>query len=98
MLSRRAFVLSAAATSTAAAALARSQAVPQARGETAPTVLRLERRSIEVNGKSASVFGIRQPDGSFGIRTRVGPLPAVMPVKFGISDAVVLYPYAHPVS
>ena len=72
MLSRRAFVLSAAATSTAAAALARSQAVPQARGETAPTVLRLERRSIEVNGKSASVFGIRQPDGSFGIRTRVG--------------------------
>ena len=71
MLSRRAFVLSAAATSTAA--LARSQAVPQARGETAPTVLRLERRSIEVNGKSASVFGIRQPDGTFGITTVFQP-------------------------
>jgi FtsP/CotA-like multicopper oxidase with cupredoxin domain len=71
MLSRRAFVLSAAATSTAAG-LARSQPALQARSETAPTVLRLERRSIEVNGKSASVFGIRQPNGSFGITTRVG--------------------------
>ena len=72
MLSRRAFVLSAAATSTAAA-LARSQPAPQARGETARTVLRLERRSIEVNGKSASVFGIRQPDGTFGITTVFQP-------------------------
>jgi FtsP/CotA-like multicopper oxidase with cupredoxin domain len=71
MLSRRAFVLSGAATSTAAA-LAREQRASQARSETAPTVLRLEHRSIEVNGKSASVFGIRQPDGIFGIRTRVG--------------------------
>ena len=35
-------------------------------------MLRLERRTIEVNGKPASVFGIRQPDGTFGIRTEVG--------------------------
>jgi FtsP/CotA-like multicopper oxidase with cupredoxin domain len=35
-------------------------------------VLRLQRRSIEVNGKPASVFGIQQPDGTFGIRTEVG--------------------------
>src|SRR5262249_25138735 len=37
-----------------------------------PTVLRIERRSIEGNGKPASVFGVRQPDGTFGIRTEVG--------------------------
>jgi len=34
--------------------------------------LRIERRSIEVNGKPASVLGVRQPDGTFGIRTEVG--------------------------
>src|SRR5262249_51541667 len=28
--------------------------------------------TIEVNGKAASVFGIRQGDGTFGIRTQVG--------------------------
>ena len=31
-----------------------------------------ERRDIEVNGKSASVFCIRQPDGTFGITTDAG--------------------------
>src|SRR5262245_27185182 len=72
MLSRRALLLSTLAASTALPTLARSQdATP--RGDSAPpTVLRLERRSIEVNGKPASVFGIRQPDGTAGIRTEVG--------------------------
>src|SRR5882724_2626600 len=71
MLSRRAFLLSTLAASTALSDLARSQTV--SRGDDAPpTVLRLERRSIEVNGKAASVFGIRQPNGTFGIRTEVG--------------------------
>ena len=37
-----------------------------------PTVLQLQRRNIEVNGKSASVYGIRQPDGTVGITTSVG--------------------------
>jgi FtsP/CotA-like multicopper oxidase with cupredoxin domain len=37
-----------------------------------PTVLQLQRRNIEVNGKSASVYGIRQPNGTFGITTSVG--------------------------
>ena len=37
-----------------------------------PTVLRLERRTIEVNGRPASMFGIRQPDGTHGIRTEIG--------------------------
>src|SRR5215470_12366115 len=70
MLSRRAF-LSALAASTALPALARAQ-TPSAADSGAPTVLRLERRNIEVKGKSASVFGIRQADGTFGIRTEVG--------------------------
>jgi FtsP/CotA-like multicopper oxidase with cupredoxin domain len=65
MLSRRTFFLSAVVTS-AATTLARAQTMlPQ-------TLLRLERRTIEVNGKPASVFGIRQPDGTFGIGTRSG--------------------------
>jgi FtsP/CotA-like multicopper oxidase with cupredoxin domain len=73
MLSRRAFLLSAVAASTAST-LARSQTAsqPSSGGSSAPTLLRLERRSIEVNGRPASVFGIRQPDGTFGIRTQVG--------------------------
>jgi FtsP/CotA-like multicopper oxidase with cupredoxin domain len=74
MFSRRAFLLSALAASTAST-LARAQTAPQtgAGGASAqPTVLRIERRSIEVNGKPASVLGIRQPDGTFGIRTQVG--------------------------
>ena len=71
MLSRRAFLLSTLAASTALPDPARSQTVPRGDGA-APTVLRLERRSIEVNGKAASVFGIRQPNGTFGIRTDVG--------------------------
>ena len=69
MLSRRAFLTSAAAVSTALPELARSQSAAQ---PGAPTLLRLERRTIEVNGKPASVLGIRQPDGTFGIRTNVG--------------------------
>src|SRR5262245_12104646 len=75
MLSRRAFLLSAAAASTALPLLARAQEAPQPSAAVdggTPTVLRLARRTIEVNGKSASVYGIRQPDGTFGIRTKVG--------------------------
>jgi FtsP/CotA-like multicopper oxidase with cupredoxin domain len=73
MLSRRALVLSALAASTADTP-ARAQTAPRASsgGSSAPPmVLRIERRGIEVNGKPASVFGIRQPDGTFGIRTQV---------------------------
>jgi FtsP/CotA-like multicopper oxidase with cupredoxin domain len=75
MLSRRAFLLSTLAASTVPPLLARAQTAPQASSganDGTPTVLRLERRGIEVNGKPATVFGIRQPDGTFGIRTQVG--------------------------
>src|ERR1700730_16047831 len=65
MLSRRGFL----AASIAVGVASRVRAQP---GAAAPTVLRLERRDIEVNGKSASVFCIRQPDGTFGTTTDVG--------------------------
>src|SRR5262249_27262827 len=73
MTSRRALMIGALAAGFAGAV--RAQA-PPARGSDArsapQTILELVRRSIEVNGKPASVFGIRQPDGTFGISTEVG--------------------------
>jgi FtsP/CotA-like multicopper oxidase with cupredoxin domain len=63
---------------TVAAAAFRPAAGPGAAGPTAalpamaPTVLRLSGRTIEVNGKAASVYAIRQPDGTDGIVTQVG--------------------------
>ena len=71
MLSRRAFMMSAAAT----AALTSTAPTTGARAQTSAepvTVLKLQRRTIEVNGKPASVYGIRQPDGTSGITTDVG--------------------------
>ncbi|WOJ89650.1 multicopper oxidase domain-containing protein [Methylocapsa polymorpha] len=65
MLSRRSFLGGSLAAGIAP--FTRAQAI-----ESSPTVLRLERRSIEVNGKSASVLGIRQPNGQFGIATEIG--------------------------
>ncbi|MGH6851232.1 MAG: multicopper oxidase domain-containing protein, partial [Methylocella sp.] len=64
MLSRRSFLAGTLAVGAVARVRART-------GDAAPTVLRLERRDIEVNGKPASVFCIRQPDGTFGITTDV---------------------------
>ena len=65
MLSRRGFL----AGTLAAGVPSRPHAET---GGAAPAVLRIERRGIEVNGKSASVLGIRQPGGAFGITTEVG--------------------------
>jgi FtsP/CotA-like multicopper oxidase with cupredoxin domain len=65
MLSRRNFLVASMAVGVASRVRAQTS-------DAAPTVLRLERRDIEVNGKSASVFCIRQPDGTFGIITDVG--------------------------
>src|SRR5216684_6287179 len=75
MLSRRAVIVGALAASAGVRPIAQAQN-PSAGGpdgNTAPrTILRLQRRSIEVNGKPASVFDIRQPDGTSGITTDVG--------------------------
>lgn len=65
MLSRRGFLAS--ALGAGVSALARAQAA-----EASPKILRIERRVIDVNGKPASVFGVSQPDGIFGLATEVG--------------------------
>ncbi|MDQ6704101.1 MAG: multicopper oxidase family protein [Pseudomonadota bacterium] len=65
MLSRRRFLAGTIAVGVASRVRAQTD-------DDAPTVLRLERRDLEVNGKSASVFCIRQPGGTFGITTGTG--------------------------
>jgi FtsP/CotA-like multicopper oxidase with cupredoxin domain len=75
MLSRRTVIMGALAASASFRPIARAQNPPAGGpdGNAAPrTVLQLQRRSIEVNGKPASVYGIRQPDGTLGITTDVG--------------------------
>jgi FtsP/CotA-like multicopper oxidase with cupredoxin domain len=73
MLSRRAVMIGALAAGVAPAAGA--QTVPGANTGAAPappTILQLLSQTIVVNGKPASVFAIRQPDGTAGITTDVG--------------------------
>ncbi|WP_287786424.1 multicopper oxidase family protein [Acidiphilium sp.] len=41
-------------------------------GADMPVVLTAGKRSIEVNGRAAAVFGISQPDGTSGLTTEVG--------------------------
>ncbi len=73
MLSRRSAMLSALAASIAVPFRPWAQPQAAAAGEGEPaTILRVQRRSIEVNGKPASVLGIRQPDGTPGLITEVG--------------------------
>jgi FtsP/CotA-like multicopper oxidase with cupredoxin domain len=73
ILSRRSAMLSALACITAPHR-SWAQPAPAFAGEEAGpvAVLRVQRRSIEVNGKPASVLGIRQPDGTPGLTTEVG--------------------------
>jgi FtsP/CotA-like multicopper oxidase with cupredoxin domain len=68
-LTRRALVSSAVAVTTTAAT--RLFPATAAGDPSPPTILRLQKRTIEVNGKPASVFGIRQPNGADGITTSV---------------------------
>ena len=49
------------------------------------TILQLQRRNFVVNGGPASVYGIRQPDGTFGITTGVGK-PFRVRVENGIDE------------
>ena len=73
MPTRRAILLStlAAAAVGPEAVLAAGEPQPKSQAPP-PTVLRLVKRSLEVNGKAASVYGIRQPDGAAGITTKLG--------------------------
>ncbi len=74
MLSRRSALLSAFAACVTLPHRSWAQPASVAAGkEAAPvTILRVQRRNIEVNGKPASVLGIRQPDGARGLITEVG--------------------------
>ena len=75
MLSRRTVITGLLATSAGFHSIARGQNPPAGApdGNTPPrTILQLQRCNIVVNGKPASVYGIRQPDGTFGITTDVG--------------------------
>lgn len=69
MIDRRQFLASAAGAVALGVApwpgVARAQAG-------APTILRVGKRTIEVNGKPATVFGIRRPDGTAGLVTDAG--------------------------
>jgi FtsP/CotA-like multicopper oxidase with cupredoxin domain len=56
----------------ALAAAAIRPRLSEAQAEPGQTELRLERTTIEVNGKTASVYAIRQPNGISGIITKVG--------------------------
>jgi FtsP/CotA-like multicopper oxidase with cupredoxin domain len=74
MLTRRALIAGGAAAVAAPPLFARAQSSTDGGkgADAAPTILRLARRVIEVNGKAASVYGIRQPNRTFGITTEVG--------------------------
>jgi FtsP/CotA-like multicopper oxidase with cupredoxin domain len=65
MLSRRKFLEMSLAAGATPFAQAGAEELP-------PTVLRLERQTIEVNGKAASRLAIRQPDGFQGVLTELG--------------------------
>ena len=89
MLSRRALLAGGVATLAAPAILARAQNSTDS-AAAAPTILRLERRNIEVNGKTASVYGIRQPNGTFGLTTEVGK-PFRVRVENGIDEPSLIH-------
>ena len=92
MLSRRAVIAGGVATLAGSAIAAGAQTSPAERGAAAvaATVLRLERRDIEVNGKTASVFGIRQPGGAFGLTTDVGKTFRVR-VENGVDEPSLIH-------
>jgi FtsP/CotA-like multicopper oxidase with cupredoxin domain len=57
----------------AGALLASAASLPPRRAQAAtPTIIRAEKRVIEIDGRSANVFGLRQPSGVHGLVTDVG--------------------------
>jgi FtsP/CotA-like multicopper oxidase with cupredoxin domain len=92
MPSRRAVILGALAASSSFRRL-HAQDSPNAgqrRDTGTPTVLQLHRRNIEVNGKPASVYGIRQPNGRFGIVTDVNK-PFRVRLENGIEEPSLIH-------
>ena len=89
MLSRRALLAGGVAALAAPPLPARAQNSTGS-AETSPTILRLERRDIEVNGKPGSVYGIQQPNGTFGVTTEVGK-PFRIRVENGIGEPSLIH-------
>jgi FtsP/CotA-like multicopper oxidase with cupredoxin domain len=89
MLSRRAVLAGGAAALAAPSIGSRAQNSTDS-AAAAPTSLKLERRDIEVNGKPASVYGIRKPNGTFGIRTEVGK-PFRVRVENGVGEPSLIH-------
>ena len=93
MLSRRTVITGLLATSAGFHSIARGQNPPAGApdGNTPPrTILQLQRCNIVVNGKPASVYGIRQPDGTVGITTDVGK-PFRVRVENGIEEPSLIH-------
>ena len=89
MLSRRALIAGGAAALAAPSIRSRAQTSTDG-ADAAPAILRLERRDIEVNGRTASVYAIRQPDGTFGLTTEVGK-PFRVRVENGIDKPSLIH-------
>jgi FtsP/CotA-like multicopper oxidase with cupredoxin domain len=89
MLSRRAVLAGGVATLATPPMPSRAQSSTDGAAP-APAILRLEQRDIEVNGRTASVYGIRQPDGTFGLRTQVGK-PFRVRVENGIGEPSLIH-------
>ncbi len=66
-ITRRALIASAASSASLA-----THGPASADNQPPVTTLQLQRRNLDVNGKPAVVFGIRQPNGTFGLTTRAG--------------------------
>ena len=65
MITRRRLIQSATALAAAGPKFLRAQEVER-------TILKLQRRTLEVNGKAASVYAIRQPNGQEGLSMEFG--------------------------
>jgi FtsP/CotA-like multicopper oxidase with cupredoxin domain len=89
MLSRRALLAGGVASLAAPATFAHAQNSADS-AAASPTILRLERRDIEVNGRATSVYGIRQPNGTFGLTTDVGK-PFRVRVENGIGEPSLIH-------
>src|SRR6516164_8855186 len=93
MLTRRTVITGVLAASAGirSIALAQNPPPPTPDGSAPPrTILQLQRRNIVVNGKPASVYGIRQPDGTVGITTDVGK-PFRVRVENGIEEPSLIH-------
>jgi len=66
-IDRRSLLLGSASTVGAACIAGALPWASRATAAAPPTTLTIDRRIIEVNGRAASVFGIRQPDGASGL-------------------------------